>query len=163
MATTRDTYGMGAAVTWIGDIAGSVGSSVEQGAGWLWSQTREVTGRAAGQVQDVTTWTAGELESGASWARTELKAHPYLGGSLAGAAGIAAASAIGVGELAVGIAVGYAAYLVLAEGESPMKALGDAISWEQGKLGRETRTSKKIDVGLSPLTSLSRGKPPRSA
>ena len=139
MATTRDTYGMGAAVTWIGDIAGSVGSSVEQGAGWLWSQTREVTGRATGQVQDVATWT--ELEGGASWARTELEAHPYLGGSLAGAAGIAAASAIGVGELAVGIAVGYAAYLVLAKGESPMKALGDAISWEQGELKRATRTS----------------------
>jgi len=141
MATTRDTNGMGAAVTRIGGIAGSVGSSVEQGAGWLWSQTQEVAGRAVGQVQDVATWTAGEVESGASWTQTELKAHPYLGGLLAGAAGIAAASAIGVGELAAGIAIGYAAYLVLAEGESPMQALGDAISWEHGKLKRETRTS----------------------
>jgi len=89
----------------------------------------------------VATWTAGEVESGASWTQTELKAHPYLGGLLAGAAGIAAASTIGVGELAVGIGVGYAAYLVLAKGESPMKALGDAISWEQGELKRATRTS----------------------
>jgi hypothetical protein len=70
-----------------------------------------------------------------------LKAHPYLGGLLAGAAGIAAASTIGVGELAVGIGVGYAAYLVLAKGESPMKALTDAISWEKGELKRATRTS----------------------
>jgi hypothetical protein len=57
---------MGPAVIRIGDIAGSVGLSVEQGAGWLWSQTQEVAGRVASLVQDATTWTAGELESGAS-------------------------------------------------------------------------------------------------
>ena len=45
------------------------------------------------------------------------------------------------GRASVGIGVGYAAYLVLAKGESPMKALGDAISWEQGELKRATRTS----------------------
>ena len=114
MATTRDTH------------SGQRRLVGRAGAGWLWSQTQEVAGRAVGQVQDVATWTAGEVESGASWTQTELKAHPYLGGLLAGAAGIA---------------IGYAAYLVLAEGESPMKALGDAISWEQGELKRATRTS----------------------
>ena len=129
MATTRDTY------SGQRRLVGRAGRrlAVEPDAGGRRTSRRPGTGRA--------TWTAGELESGASWTWTELKAHPYLGGLLAGAAGIVAASAIGVGELAVGIGVGYAAYLVLAKGESPMKALGDAISWEHGELKRETRTS----------------------
>ena len=129
MATTRDTH------SGQRRLVGRAGRRLvmEPDAGGRRTSRRPGTGRA--------TWTAGELKSGASWTWTELKAHPYLGGLLAGAAGIAAASTIGVGELAVGIGVGYAAYLVLAKGESPMKALGDAISWEQGELKRATRTS----------------------
>ena len=129
MATMRDTH------SGQRRLVGRAGRrlAMEPDAGGRRTSPRPGTGRA--------TWTAGELKSGASWTWTELKAHPYLGGLLAGAAGIAAASTIGVGELAVGIGVGYAAYLVLAKGESPMKALGDAISWEQGELKRATRTS----------------------
>ena len=88
MATTRDTH------SGQRRLVGRAGRrlAMEPDAGGRRTSRRPGTGRA--------TWTAGELGSGASWTWTELKAHPYLGGLLAGAAGIAAASTIGVGELA---------------------------------------------------------------
>lgn len=51
-----------------------------------------------------------------------LKRHPYWGVLAAGAGGTAVATALGVGEVAIGVAVAYAAFNVLARGESPEKA-----------------------------------------
>lgn len=56
-----------------------------------------------------------------AWA--ELKRHPYIGIGAAGVAGVAAASAIGVGELAIGAAVAYGVYNVLIRGVSSEEAV----------------------------------------
>jgi len=63
-----------------------------------------------------------------SWASRELRAHASVSSVLIGCLGVGAAMVIGVGELAVGAAVGYAAYLVLADGESPIRAMCDALA-----------------------------------
>lgn len=63
-----------------------------------------------------------EVKRAASWVWDELRRHPYLGIAIAGVGGVAAASALGVGELAVGIAVAYGAFNVLVRGESPEEA-----------------------------------------
>ncbi len=51
-----------------------------------------------------------------------LKKHPLAGVGVLGALGVAAASVIGVGEIAIGAAVAYAAFNVLVGGESPREA-----------------------------------------
>jgi hypothetical protein len=51
-----------------------------------------------------------------------LKHHPYWGVLAAGIGGTALGTALGVGEVALGVAVAYAAFNVLARGESPEKA-----------------------------------------
>jgi hypothetical protein len=52
----------------------------------------------------------------------QLKKRPSIGVVAVGVTGLAVASAVGVGELAIGMIAGYAAYQVLREGVSP----GDA-------------------------------------
>lgn len=53
---------------------------------------------------------------------TQVKKRQALGVVAVGGAGIALATAVGVGELAIGIAFGYAAYQVLREGLPPGEA-----------------------------------------
>jgi hypothetical protein len=85
------------------------------------SPARRAAASVAGEVQEVAdrTWTL-------------LQEHPYLGGILAGAAGLGAAMATGMAELAAGLAIGYGAYLMLAKGERPIQAIGEAIALERG-------------------------------
>src|SRR5690348_13098608 len=85
--------------------------------------------------RDIADLTANAL----SWASEGLRAHPTVASVLLGTAGIGAAMAIGVGELAVGVAIGYAAYLVLADGESPIQALRDAFALERGEVEEKAR------------------------
>lgn len=57
----------------------------------------------------------------------QLKKRPSLGVVLTGAAGLAVASVVGVGELAIGIIAGYAAYQVLREGIAPKAVAKDML------------------------------------
>jgi hypothetical protein len=57
----------------------------------------------------------------------QLKKRPSLGVVLTGAAGLAVASVVGVGELAIGIIAGYAAYQVLREGIAPKVVAKDVV------------------------------------
>lgn len=57
----------------------------------------------------------------------QLKKRPSLGVALAGAAGLALATAVGVGELTIGIIAGYAAYQVLREGIAPRAVAKDIV------------------------------------
>jgi hypothetical protein len=52
-----------------------------------------------------------------------LKKRPSIGVLLCGGLAVAAADAVGVGELAIGLAVGYAAWQVLRKGKSVGEAL----------------------------------------
>lgn len=52
----------------------------------------------------------------------QLKRRPSLGVAMVGLGGVALATAVGVGELTIGIVAGYAAYQVLREGVAPMTA-----------------------------------------
>lgn len=52
----------------------------------------------------------------------QLKKRPSIGVVTVGAAGLAVASVVGVGEIAIGMIAGYAAYQVLREGVSPGEA-----------------------------------------
>lgn len=63
------------------------------------------------------------------WAR--LRKRPYLGVAVAGGIGLALATAVGVGELAVGVVCAYAAYNMLARHEPPSKAFRDAAEVEK--------------------------------
>lgn len=72
-------------------------------------------------------------EAGARvWA--QLKKRPSIGVVLVGGAGLAVASTVGVGEIAIGILAGYAAYQVLREGVSPGEA-AKKIAEEVARLG----------------------------
>ncbi len=64
----------------------------------------------------------------------QLKKRPSIGVVLVGGAGLAAASAVGVGEIAIGMIAGYAAYQVLREGVSPGEA-AKKIMEQIAKLG----------------------------
>ena len=64
-------------------------------------------------------------EGGRLWG--QLKKRPSLGVVLAGATGLAVASVVGVGELAIGIIAGYAAYQVLREGIAPKTVAKDVV------------------------------------
>jgi hypothetical protein len=63
------------------------------------------------------------------WAR--LRQRPYLGVAVAGGVGLALASAVGVGELAIAALCAYAAYGMLARHEPPSKAFRDAAQVEK--------------------------------
>lgn len=52
----------------------------------------------------------------------QLKKRPSIGVVAVGVAGLAVASAVGVGEIAIGMIAGYAAYQVLREGVAPGEA-----------------------------------------
>lgn len=56
-----------------------------------------------------------------------IKRRPYLGVALFAGTGLALASWIGVGELAVAAAAGYAAYKVLRQNEPPSRAVREAL------------------------------------
>jgi hypothetical protein len=56
-----------------------------------------------------------------------MRRRPSLGIAVVGGAGLAAAMAIGVGELTIGLVLGYGAYQVLREGVSPGKAAENII------------------------------------
>lgn len=62
-----------------------------------------------------------------------VKRRPSIGVIAAGGLGLALASAVGVGELAIGLALGYAAYQVLAEGV-PAKEAARQMAEEITKL-----------------------------
>lgn len=62
----------------------------------------------------------------------ELKKRPSIGVIVFGGLAIAAADAIGVGELAMGIGIGYAAWQVLRKGKSIGEALREAEEVEHG-------------------------------
>jgi hypothetical protein len=57
----------------------------------------------------------------------QLKKRPSLGVALAGATGLAVATAVGVGELAIGLIAGYAAYQILREGVAPKAVAKDIL------------------------------------
>jgi hypothetical protein len=56
-----------------------------------------------------------------------MKRHSYVSMIALGAVGIIAADAVGVGELAVGLAVAYSAFRVLRRGESPSQAIEEVL------------------------------------
>jgi hypothetical protein len=64
----------------------------------------------------------------------QLKKRPSLGVVLIGGAGLVVASAVGVGEIAIGMIAGYAAYQVLREGVAPGEAARKIVE-EIAKLG----------------------------
>jgi hypothetical protein len=64
----------------------------------------------------------------------QLKKRPSIGVVLVGGAGLAVASAVGVGEIAIGMIAGYAAYQVLREGVAPGEAARKIVE-EIAKLG----------------------------
>jgi hypothetical protein len=64
----------------------------------------------------------------------QLKKRPSLGVVLIGGAGLAVASVVGVGEIAIGMIAGYAAYQVLREGVAPGEAARKIVE-EIAKLG----------------------------
>jgi hypothetical protein len=69
---------------------------------------------------------AEDVEKGLGFrAMHALRRRPLVGVTLFGTLGIAAATVIGPGELAVGIALGLAAYKVLRRGETAEQALDD--------------------------------------
>jgi len=57
----------------------------------------------------------------------QLKKSPSLGVALAGATGLALATAIGVGELTIAVIAGYAAYQILREGVAPRVVAKDIV------------------------------------
>jgi len=64
----------------------------------------------------------------------QLKKRPSIGVVAVGVAGLAVASVVGVGEIAIGMIAGYAAYQVLREGVSPGEAARKIIE-EIAKVG----------------------------
>jgi hypothetical protein len=64
----------------------------------------------------------------------QMKKRPSIGVVTVGVAGLAVASAVGVGEIAIGMIAGYAAYQVLREGVSPGEA-AKKIMEQIAKLG----------------------------
>jgi isoaspartyl peptidase/L-asparaginase-like protein (Ntn-hydrolase superfamily) len=64
----------------------------------------------------------------------QLKKRPSIGVVVVGAAGLAVASVVGVGEIAIAMIAGYAAYQVLREGVSPGAAARKIIE-EIAKVG----------------------------
>jgi hypothetical protein len=64
----------------------------------------------------------------------QLKKRPSIGVVAVGGAGIAVASVVGVGEIAIGMIAAYAAYQVLREGVSPGEAARKIIE-EIAKVG----------------------------
>lgn len=64
----------------------------------------------------------------------QVKKRPSIGVVAVGFTGLAVASAVGVGEIAIGMIAGYAAYQVLREGVSPGEAARKVIE-EVAKLG----------------------------
>lgn len=64
----------------------------------------------------------------------QLRKRPSIGVMLVGGAGLVVASAVGVGEIAIGMIAGYAAYQVLREGVAPGEAARKVIE-EIAKLG----------------------------
>ena len=73
-----------------------------------------------------------KAEGGKLW--VQLRKRPSLGVVLAGGVGLALAATVGVGELAIAIAAGYAAYQVLREGVAPRTAVENVVK-EVEKLG----------------------------
>jgi hypothetical protein len=137
MDTTRKRHGETTAVTWVGGLASGTVGLVQQGATWAWNGTWEIVDRATSPGRQVATVIASELGKTAERSWAVLQEHPYVGGVLAGAVGVGAAMVTGMGELAAGVAIGYGAYLMLAKGEAPMQAIGDAIAFERGQGPRE--------------------------
>jgi hypothetical protein len=71
------------------------------------------------------------LEHGLDHVWHRFRKRPYLGASLAGGLGLALASVIGVGELAVGAGAAYAVYQMLKNRVPPSKALREALKLEE--------------------------------
>jgi hypothetical protein len=71
-------------------------------------------------------WVEDEAKRGGTRVWRALERRPSLGVVLVGGLAIAAADAVGVGELAMGIGIGYAAWQVLRKGQSVGEALQEA-------------------------------------
>jgi hypothetical protein len=80
----------------------------------------------ARQVED-------QVKGGATEVWKTLRGHPYFGTFATGAAVVALASAVGVGELALGGLAAYAAYKVFKGRERPARAFKEALS-QAGKV-----------------------------
>jgi hypothetical protein len=126
METTYDRLGVTTAVTWIEELASGAAGLFQDGADWAWNGSWQIADLAVRPARHVATAAVDEIAGMA-------KAHPYVAAVLAGAAGFGAATVIGLGELAAGVAIGYGTYLMLAKGEQPMRALGDAFALERGE------------------------------
>ncbi len=71
-------------------------------------------------------------KQGIAHAWNALKERPSLGVVVFGGLAMLAADAVGIGELAVGIGVGYAAWQVLRKGEPAGEAGEQAVKIEKG-------------------------------
>ncbi len=71
------------------------------------------------------------VEHGADRLWRRLRRRPYVGVVLAGGLGVLLADFVGVGEIAIGALVAYAAYQMLAKNEPPSKALRQALGLEK--------------------------------
>ena len=81
-------------------------------------------GTARGRAEDTMKHAGGRLWHG-------MKKRPSLGVLVVGGLAVLAADAVGVGELALGLAVGYAAYQVLCKGKSVDAAIHDVEEVEK--------------------------------
>jgi hypothetical protein len=77
----------------------------------------------------------GGAKRSAGWMWVQLRRHPFISVTTAGAIGVVAATAIGVGELAVGAALAYAGYNVWVRGETPEEAMSELAEGLEGHAG----------------------------
>jgi hypothetical protein len=85
------------------------------------ARPRSLLGRASGIVERA-------VERGGDIVWRRLKRRPLLGVALAGVGGLVIAEAVGVGEIALGVAAAYGAYLVLKRREPPSQAVRDVMT-----------------------------------
>jgi len=159
METIYDRLGVTAAAGWVEGMASGAAGVVQQGADWAWSGTRGVAELGFRPARHLAEVVLGEVTETA-------KGHPYMAGVLAGAAGLGAAMAIGLGELAAAVAIGYGTYLMLAKGERPMQALGEAFAFERGAeaavVAAPAKRVRRARVrGTRPRATAGRKAPPR--
>lgn len=106
--------------------AASVGATVQRRMEHLLSHRSAERGTVAARLEDC-------VKHGGARLWELLKRHPSLGIAAAGGAGLAAATAVGVGEIVVAVTAAYAAYQVLREGVAPAEAIGRSIERVENK------------------------------
>jgi hypothetical protein len=98
----------------------TVGAAVHRRMEHVLSTRTAERGTIAARLED-------RLKRGGARIWSLMKRHPSAGITLAAGAGLAAASAVGVGELLVAATAGYAAYQILGEGMRPAEAVKRTI------------------------------------